>query len=223
MKNRYLLHIILFLYLLGLCISPVVQGDVKTYTKTVGETFDVEFHLNPKWFFKGFEFKVRFDPMYLTVNEVKTGDVFAGHTMMFGPGVIDNSNGTIVNIYGLIVNATENESEPGSLAVISFTAKDVVGITSILMYDYLIVNETGAIPMESSNGSIQIAIVEKESIPEEPPVEEPPVEEPPMNTSHQSDAQPEIKAEGIQIMDFIIPIIIGIIIVAIIVIRLFFW
>ena len=66
--------------------------------------------------------QILFDPTLLTVNSVTEGNIFNGYTTFFNAGTINNTEGKIVEIYGLIVG-TGSVSNPGSLVSLLFTAK----------------------------------------------------------------------------------------------------
>lgn len=90
------------------------------------------------------------------LTQLTQGDIFSGHTTFFNPGTINNTVGTIVNIFGLIVGEG-SISTPGSFASISFTAKESIGRSSLHLYDVGVTNETEYIPITVSDGNVTIA------------------------------------------------------------------
>jgi hypothetical protein len=131
-------------------VYPNQQNIVKT------STFEIAIHLKPDGFVKGWEFKVRFDPEKLQANSVISGDFYQDYLTMFNPGIIDNENGTIINIYGLIVAQQGNVSEDGTLVFISFTAKDATGDTAVSIYEAGITNEAKYLPLTVVNGTVTL-------------------------------------------------------------------
>jgi len=164
MKLRTLIYYFVLGYFLGCAIGAVAsyafaENALSVYpvsnTVSVGETFDVQITLSPDDYVKGWELKVVFDADMLTANTVSSGDFFQDYLTMFNPGIIDNVNGTILNIYGLIIGREGNISDDGSIVVISFTA-DALGTTEIGLYDTGIVNESRYLPMTVGNGTVVI-------------------------------------------------------------------
>jgi len=104
---------------------------------------------------KAFEFRLSFDETLVLANEVTEGDIFEGFTTFFNEGTIDNSSGTIVDVYGLILGAG-NTSSPGILASISFTSKSSNGVSSLSLYDVGITNETEYVSIAVTSGTVQV-------------------------------------------------------------------
>ena len=118
-----------------------------------GETFNVLISCIPVEPVKSYEFKLLYDPDILTANSVMEGDFFSGYTTFFQPGII--GNGTIINIYDLIIGQG-NVTTPGAFVIISFTAKNITGVSPILLYNPGITNETQYLPLSAINGGVQV-------------------------------------------------------------------
>ena len=155
---------IVFLLFFTLLQATIVLGDepnnivyVNPSNQIVSpqESFEISIYCEPDQPIKSFEFKLSFDPSLLEANSVTEGDIFDGYSTYFNSGDINNSAGTIINVYGLILGAG-NVSSPGSFADISFTAKDISGISSIDLYDFGVTNEASYVSISVSNGSVQI-------------------------------------------------------------------
>lgn len=54
---------------------------------------------------KSYEVELSFDPSVFTVNSVSEGDFFSGYDTFFNNGTIDNSAGSVTDVYGLIVGS----------------------------------------------------------------------------------------------------------------------
>jgi len=135
--------------------TTIISVDPSSQTVSSEETFTIDVYCNPGQSIKSFELKLSFDASLLQVNSVTEGDIFAGYTTFFNPGTINNSAGSIVDIYGLITgigNVTGN----GTFVSISVTAKDVTGTSSINLYDTGATNETEYVPLMVNNGTVQV-------------------------------------------------------------------
>jgi len=130
-------------------INPVSQ------TVSPNENFIISVYCDPGQPIKAFEFKLSFNASLVQAIEVSEGDIFDGYTTFFNAGIINNSAGTIVEVYGLIVG-TGNVSDSGTLVNISFTGGLLTGISGLDLYDVGITNETAYIPISLVNGSVQI-------------------------------------------------------------------
>jgi len=126
--------------------------------KSVGanETFILNINCNPVQPMKGFEFGVTFDPSLLQVNNVTEGNIFDGYSTFFNSGIINNTDGSIIQIFDLIVG-TGNVSGNGSLVSISFTSSENnTGISPIGLINVGVTNETGYIPIMVQNGLVVV-------------------------------------------------------------------
>ena len=130
-------------------INPLSQ------TVNASTSFSVTVNCVPEEPVKAFELKLSFNPSLVQVISVSEGDIFDGYTTFFSPGVIDNSVGTIVNIYNLIVGPG-NITGAGSLVVINCTARSTSGTSPLSLYDVRLTNETGYIDISVSSGSVTV-------------------------------------------------------------------
>ena len=121
-----------------------------------GETFNINVYCSPIEPVKSFEFKIEFDQTKLQANSVTEGDFFAGYSTFFSPNIlIDNENGTIKNIYDLIVGQG-NITTPGTFVTISFTVINGTGISPINIIDLGITNETEYVPCNKLDAAVQV-------------------------------------------------------------------
>lgn len=131
-----------------------VAPDFQFYK--VGDSFTIGIYCLPTEPVKAFELKIRFNQSAIQADEVTEGNFFGEYPTFFSPNsIIDNVNGTIINIYGLIVGQG-NITEPGILANISFTVLNETGVSAIEIYDQGITNETGYLPCYKLDASIQV-------------------------------------------------------------------
>jgi len=84
-------------------------------------TLSVDVYCIPSEPIKAYEFSVSFNPSVIQAVDVTEGDIFNGFTSFFNPGIIDNTNGDISQIYGLIIGA-DTVTDPGTLVHINFIA-----------------------------------------------------------------------------------------------------
>jgi chitodextrinase len=136
-----------------LSISPSTQ------TVDANDNFTIDVYCSPGQPIKAFELKISFDSSLVSADTVSEGDIFAGYSTFFNSGTIDNYAGRIVNVYGLIIgqgNVTGN----GTLVSIEFTADEYSGTSDINFIDIgtwtTVVNETGYVPIDVANGSVEV-------------------------------------------------------------------
>jgi len=170
MKNRgvdkrvSLLSIVCVIILLLMVVVPLpVAADgptlvsVNPASKTVsaGQTFTITVACTPGQSIKSYELKVLFNPTLLQANSVSEGTIFTGYTTFFNDGTINNTAGSIIDIYGLILGAG-TVSAPGSLVSISFTARLASGTSPISLSDVGVTNETTYVPITVTNGTVTL-------------------------------------------------------------------
>jgi PKD repeat protein len=156
------------------------------------EAFSITVNCIPSIPIKGYELEIIFDSSLIKVNSVSEGNIFNSFPTFFNSGNIDNSEGIISNIYGLILGLG-NTSISGTLCSINFSSKVDYG-NSFIQFNRVgewtgIVNETGYLPISVVDGSV--TIVEEYVPPGEPP-EEPP-EEPPIEPPQEPPEEPPIE------------------------------
>jgi len=120
-----------------------------------GETFTVDVLCSPGQPIKSFEFRLSFNPSLLQVNSVTEGNIFNGYSTYFNAGTIDNTSGTVVDIYGLIIG-TGNVSDSGAFVMINITAKSVSGTSTLGLSSVGVTNETSYVSVAVNNGSVQV-------------------------------------------------------------------
>ena len=120
------------------------------------EIINVSVYCYPNEPFKAYEFNIIFNNSLLNALSVDEGNIFNGFDTMFSNGTIDNENGTINTIYGLIIgsgNVTGNES----LVNISFNTSHDYGVCNIDLLNAGITNETMYLSISVTNGSMVVA------------------------------------------------------------------
>lgn len=172
-KSRFGALFSVVIMLVMLLETTIIIGDPFTDTiviiypenQTVGssENFTLSVNCTPGQPIKAFEFKLTFNAFLISANEVTEGDIFDGYTTFFNAGTINNSAGTIVNVYGLIMGVG-NVSSPGTLVNISFTAKSSPGTSILGLYDVGITNETGYVSISLTNGTVLVDMIAPEIV-----------------------------------------------------------
>lgn len=150
----------IFLFLLSVaCVSAsgdtIVSLDPSSLSVSGDESFNVSIYCTPSQPIKAFELTLSFDASLLQANSVAEGDIFSGYDTFFNGGIIDNTEGSIVNVYDLIIGSG-NVSSPGSLIKVSFTSKDESGSCSLDVDDVGITDELGYISVDVSDGSVSV-------------------------------------------------------------------
>jgi hypothetical protein len=136
--------------------SPtLVQVSPASKSVSAGQTFTLNISCTPGQPIKSYEFKISFNPSLLQANSVTEGNIFSGYTTFFNNGTINNSVGTIINVYGLILG-TGTVSSPGTCARISFTARLASGTSAVGLYGVGVTNTTTYVPVTVTNGSVTL-------------------------------------------------------------------
>lgn len=151
--------VIILLLMVVVPLPVTADGPTLVYvspaSKTVsaGQTFTITVACTPGQSIKSYELKILFNPTLLLANSVSEGTIFAGYTTFFNAGTINNTAGSIVDVYGLILGAG-SVSAPGSLVSISFTARLASGTSSVSLSDVGVTNETTYVPITVTNGTV---------------------------------------------------------------------
>jgi len=135
--------------------DTTVSLSPSSQTVSSEDIFNVNVSCVPGQPIKAFEFRLSFNPSLLQANSVTKGDIFDGYSTFFNPGTIDNNAGTIVDVYGLIIGSG-NVSENGTFVMISFTAKDPSGTSSLDINDVGVTDEVGYLAINVSDGSVTV-------------------------------------------------------------------
>ena len=149
-------------------------------TVNTSTSFTVDVYCVPGQPIKGFELEISFDKSLINAVYVVEGNIFNGFPTFFNSGSIDNSNGVVTSIYGLIIGPG-NTSSSGSFCNITFSSKSKGGTSSLVFKNVGektgVVNEIGYVSIDVTEGSVT---VEGGTTPPPPPDEpEPPMFPPP--------------------------------------------
>jgi len=142
-------------------VNNNVNISVSPSSKKVnqGQTFDLNIIINPQGTaISGAQMTLAFNKSIVNVNSITEGNIFKqnGANTLFNSGVINNSLGTVTNIYTAIIGAN-NISTQGTFIAINVTAIGSSGTSGINLSKIIVsdptANATGTI---LTNGSIVI-------------------------------------------------------------------
>jgi len=138
-------------------VDVVVTPQSKTVTQ--GQTFDLSVYVDPKGMaIAGVQMDIAFNKSILKVNSITEGDLFKqnGASTFFNNGTIDNSLGTVTDIYSAILGNT-NVSTPGTLIIINVTAIGSSGTSSMDLLNVKTSDPDGnTVALNVTNGSVTI-------------------------------------------------------------------
>lgn len=142
-----------FLVLLALMFVPgimtaqaaVISLDNPLTNISPGQTFDAGVIIDPEGAsIAGAQLDIEYNKSDIRLNSITEGDLFKqdGASTLFNGGVIDNSQGRAVNIYGAILGST-NVKTPGTFIIINATAIGSTNTTNISLANILVVGPQG--------------------------------------------------------------------------------
>jgi hypothetical protein len=143
MEKIVLFYILSFLFLFVI-ISPANELQVYPpydFIHDEGTSFYVFIYCLPTAPIKAYEFKISFNQSCLRASSVETGHFFGEYPTFFCSGIINNTAGTIINIYELIIGPG-NVTTSGITVIIGFTTLTSDGVSQITIYDAGVTNET---------------------------------------------------------------------------------
>ncbi|MCJ7724629.1 MAG: putative Ig domain-containing protein, partial [Anaerolineales bacterium] len=106
----------------------------------------------------GAQLNIEFNPSLFRVNSMTEGNLFNqnGANTFFNSGNIDNSNGTVINVFNAIIG-NSNISTRGTFIIINATAIGITGTSWINLSNVKISNPGGQpVAFNLSNGSVRI-------------------------------------------------------------------
>ncbi|NPE29394.1 PGF-pre-PGF domain-containing protein [Methanococcoides sp. SA1] len=147
----------------SILIAPVSAETVVSISPSdqsvaTGSNVTVVVYIEPDIPISGAQFDLSFNSYALSVVSISEGDVFTNNaSTLFNKGTIDNSEGTITNVYNVLFGKNE-VSESGTLATIVFDTKGLFSSSSSLQLSNVVVsNSSGvAVPISVVNGMVTI-------------------------------------------------------------------
>ena len=135
---------------MGCSATNMSVSPYNEFIHGTGTGFNVTVWCVPSEPVKGYEMKVSFNPTVLQATAVYEGNIFSGYSTFYSSGVINNTAGTIINVYGLILG-TGNVTEAGSLVIIHFNSLGLGG-SAIHVYDEGVCNESTYVTLTETDG-----------------------------------------------------------------------
>ncbi|MDF1557231.1 MAG: PGF-pre-PGF domain-containing protein [ANME-2 cluster archaeon] len=164
---RYTIILLFSLLLLSLNVAGTASADIQvsispsTQHVDEGLNFTISVYVEPDVPISGGQFNLVFDSSLVSVTGVTEGDLLNqdGASTIFNPGTINNSQGTVTDVYGVILG-TSNVSTPGIFANISLIALNKSGTSTFEMSNVVFSNSTGdSLPVIVNNGDASIGDV----------------------------------------------------------------
>ncbi|MCX9012739.1 MAG: cohesin domain-containing protein [Candidatus Methanoperedens sp.] len=141
--------------------SPV-EISVNTTSQSVekGTEFSINISIDPvNNPISAAQFNLFFDGSLVNVKNVTEGDLFKkqGINTIFDPGTFSNSDGTLINVWGLIITPGANVTTKGTLATISLYAKNT-GTSQLNLTNVIISDPNGtSVQVNRANSSIKVS------------------------------------------------------------------
>ncbi|NPE30436.1 PKD domain-containing protein [Methanococcoides sp. SA1] len=163
-SSGYFYSLFLLLLFASVSIAPVSAETIVSIVPfdqsvTPGSDVTVVVYIEPDTPISGAQFDLSFDTEILSVVSVSEGDIFThGASTLFHGGVIDNSAGTLMNVYNLPLGKNE-VSMPGTLATIVFDVNKVFSSSSLQLSNVVVSNSNGfAVPISVANGMVSMLV-----------------------------------------------------------------
>jgi len=160
-KILTLVLIIIVAVVVGGCINPpppttdVIYIQPKYSYAYLDDSFTVTINCDTLRFIKAWDSEIKFDTDALYAIDVTFGDIFEGREVFNSPSIIiDNVNGTIKNLYAVLLQEGEIRNS-GSLYSIEFIT-DTTGTANIELVDTHLYNSTDKILVSTENGTVTI-------------------------------------------------------------------
>jgi len=137
--------------------DTIVSIDPSTQIVDKEESFTVDVYVEPGEPISGVQFDLYFDQTIIQAVSVTEGDLFSGHTVIFEPGTIDNGNGTIKGVYGVIIDLLPLPTDPDVFCTISFTSLDKIGISPLDLDAVIVIDYSGdPVPIVVNDGIVAV-------------------------------------------------------------------
>ena len=164
---RYSVLILLFVVLI--CINAVGMASAQSLvsispsTQQVDEAqdFTISVYVVPDAAVSGAQFNMQFDSSLVNVVSIMEGNLLDqnGATTIFSGGTIDNSQGTVTDVYALILGKS-NVNTPGIFVNINLVALNKSGTSAFELSNVIISNSEGqSLPITLTNGNVNVGDV----------------------------------------------------------------
>ncbi len=155
----------LLIYGLILIIGQAYAAEVAVIPSTLvippGTTFNLNISIDPRGSaIAGAQLDIAFNQSLIRVNNITEGDLFkqGGANTFFNSGIINNSTGTVINIFNTIIGK-KNVTAQENFIIINMTAIGTSGTSAINLSNVRISNPSGnTVVLNVTNGSIRLNI-----------------------------------------------------------------
>src|SRR3990172_3304088 len=156
---RSILILLVMFMFAGQGMAADVKVNPQGYLATQGETFELNITIDPEGTaIAGAQLNIAFDTSNIRINKITEGNFLKqnGSSTFFSEGIINNSTGTVLNIFGVVLGRI-NVSSTGTFVVINATAIGISGTSGINLSNVKLSN-SDAQPVLSAvyNGNITI-------------------------------------------------------------------
>jgi hypothetical protein len=136
-------------------LDAIIFISPETQNVSIGESFIINIICSPVKPVKAFECALMFNASILQAVSVEEGNIFNGFSTFFNSGTINNTQGLITKVYGLIIG-TGNVTNPGTIATIHFNATLNTGTTSLCLFNVCVTNETEYLSISTNNANVTV-------------------------------------------------------------------
>jgi len=121
--------------------------------------FTIQVSVSPSETIAGVQMEFLFNPALITVESISEGDLFTEYSYYFNQGIIDNTKGSIRNIFTVILSPGDGISTPGTFVTIKCLSKNTNGTSPLNLSNIMIGNPSALqVPTRSTNGSVKISV-----------------------------------------------------------------
>jgi len=126
----------------------------------IGQNFSINISIDPVSNpITGAQFSLLFNRSYIEIQNITEGNLFKqnGSETLFSSGLINNTEGTLINVWGLVITPGINVTTKGTFATISIYAKKK-GTTKLNLTNVIISDPfSNSIQTNIINGSLEIS------------------------------------------------------------------
>ena len=156
-----LMILVAVLVLSGISTAAPVEIGIYPASKIIekGQDFTVNVTVDPVGSpITGAQFNLLFNGSFVEVKNVSEGNLFKqkGASTLFNPGILNNSDGRLINVWNLIIVPGSNVTTKGTLATITMNARKT-GIAGLNL-SHVIISDPGsnATQVNVANSSVKI-------------------------------------------------------------------
>jgi hypothetical protein len=157
--SKIMIYILALIVLVGQAQAASIALSPSSKTVNPGQTFILNVSIDPLGAaISGAQLNLAYNKSIIRVNGITEGNLFKqnGTSTFFNSGAINNSIGTVENIFGVILGHY-NISTSGTFISINITAINQSGSTGINLSHIIISSTEGtAVPLNIANGSVLI-------------------------------------------------------------------